>query len=542
MSSGGVESLGNAPIAAEPRDASSAPSGGKLPPAQATEGAVSRALDAALSATRPGAGRESDFLTTFLQEKSDARALALWLGTARRPTTSRRPAPASMASLLGRDLARLDALISEQVNAILHQPRFQQLEATWRGLWYLTGQAQEGNERANEDAAESNVQIRILNVSHRELYKDLDGAVEFDQSQIFRKIYEDEFGMAGGEPFGVLIGDYQLTNHVEDIELLTKMSQVAAASFAPFITSASPRLLGLESFSTLEQPINLNSTFNHLEYLKWRAFRDTEESRFVGLVLPRVLMRQPYENDGSRVDGFRFREEVEGEDRSKYLWGSAAYAFGSVLIRAFAASGWFAEIRGLERGAVGGGLVTGLEVHSFGTDRRGVAPKASTEVAISDYQEKDLGQLGFIPLCHCHDTDLSVFYTNLSAQKPKTYDDPSATLNARISAMLQYMMCASRFAHYLKVLARNKVGNANSDRELEVFLNRWITEYVAADERAPPSTKARFPLREAQVQVREKADAPGTFNMTMHLLPHFQLDELTATLRLMTRLTPPGRT
>jgi type VI secretion system ImpC/EvpB family protein len=483
------------------------------------------------------AGRES-FLDQLLSSRSPAATLRVWLRERARLPKS--PTRRDVADALGRDIARLDALLNRQTNAILHHPAFQQLEASWRGLWYLTGQALEACEAAEQLGQPARMLVRILNVSKRELARDLERAVEFDQSQAWKKIYEEEFGTAGGEPFGVLIGDYEFANRVEDIELLTGMSQIAAAAFAPFVSSASPALLGLDEFATLEQPVDLTSTFQHLDYLKWRAFREREESRFVGLTLPRVLMRLPYEDDGLRRDGFRFREEVAGPDRRKYLWGSSAYAFGGVLARAYASSGWFAEIRGVERGVIGGGLVLGLDSHSFGTDRKGVAPKSSTEIAIREEQEKEISSLGLIPLCHSPDNELSVFFTNASTQKPKIYDDATATANARISAMMQYIMCASRFAHYLKISARNKVGGMVGERELEDYLNDWITQYVAPDEKAPPSTKARFPLRQAQIEVREIASKPGNFRLVMHLLPHFQLDELTASLRLVSTLSPPA--
>ena len=249
--------------------------------------------------------------------------------------------------------------------------------------------------------------------------------------------------MPGGEPFGAIVADYEFTNHPQDVELLGKMAEVAAGSFCPFISAAGPKLLQLDSFATLEQPLNLSATFDQVPYVRWRSFRDRDDTRFLGLTLPRVLMRLPFEDDGSRADGFRFREDVEGPDFSKYLWGNAAFAFASVLLRAFGGSRWFADIRGMERDIEAGGVVTDLPVHSFATDRRGVATKASLEVRVSESQEQELARLGLIPLCHAWDTDYCVFYSNASLNKPKQYDEPSASANARISAMLQYVMCAS---------------------------------------------------------------------------------------------------
>lgn len=493
-------------------------------------------LDAVLAATstlesRPG------FLAQWLAESSPNKALQLWVKerfSSGEPLTRQ-----SVVRRLSQDLAALDQILTRQVNAILHHPRFQQLEASWRGLWYLTGEAKENLDRAEFDEKPPKIEIRLLNFSKQNLSKDLLNAVEFDQSQCFKKIYEEGLGIAGGHPFGAVIGDYQFTSHVEDIDLLEKISQVAAAAFCPFIASASPQLLGLESFCTLERPLRLEESFGQLDYLKWNAFRAQNDSRFIGLALPRVLMREPYLNDGSRADGFCFHEEVSAPDRSAYLWGSASYAFGAVLLRAFASCRWFADIRGFQRGIEGGGLVTGLPSHSFATDRTGVAVKSSTEVSISEFHEKELSTLGFIPLCHCKDTDYSVFYTNSSVQKPTVYSESDATANSKISAMLQYVMCVSRFAHYLKCVARDKIGGHATEQELQRYLKGWIANYVA-DVNCPPKLKSKYPLREAQIEVRETPAKPGSYNVTMRLLPHYQLDGLTMGLRLVTKMGLPS--
>jgi len=474
-------------------------------------------------------------LEVFLDEPDWTRAVELWLGA---QGLSTRGLPRErIERLLSRDVARLDVIIGRQVNAILHNPRFQQLEASWRGLHFLTSQAQAAREQIESEGGKVEVRIELLNVSKSELFRDFERAAEFDRSQIWRKVYEDEFGTPGGEPFGAIVADYEFTNHPQDVELIGKMAEVAAGSFCPFIAAAAPKLLQLDSFATLEQPLNLSASFEQLSFLRWRSLRDRDDARFIGLTLPRVLMRLPYEDDGSRADGFRFREEVEAPDYRNYLWGSSAYAFASVLIRAFGGSRWFADIRGMERDVEAGGVVTDLPVHSFATDRRGVATKASLEVRVNESQEQELARLGLIPLCHAWDTDYCVFYSNASLNKPKQYDEPAATANARISAMLQYVMCASRFAHYLKVLARNKLGTFASGEELQSYLNRWLSNYVSADEKASPATKARYPLLDGRVEVRDTPGSPGSYRMIMHLLPHFQLDRLSASLRLVTRLT-----
>jgi len=490
-------------------------------------------LDTILQENRekPPATGGGDLLEAFLLEPSPWRAIQDWMGPARLARLGSRE---SVLRALSRDIASLDALISGQVNAILHHPRFQKLEASWRGLRYLVEEAGD----------EEDIKIRMLSATWKELARDAERAVEFDQSQLFRKIYSDEFGMPGGEPFGVLIGDYQVRHTqsrdhaIDDLEVLNSISQVAAAAFAPFVAGIDPALLGLENFSQLERHINLQRIFEQPEYIRWRSFRDSEDSRFIGLTLPRVLMRTPHLDDGSREECFRFREDVEGPDREKYLWGNAAYAYGGVLIRAFASCGWLAEIRGVTRNEDGGGLVTGLPVHSFSTDRTGVAPKSSTDLIISEHLEKELGDLGFIPLCHLQDTELCAFFGSQSVQKPKSYSELTATMNARISAMLQYMLCVSRFAHYMKVRTQYKIGSFMEAQELEDELNRWINDYVAPDADASPAVKAKFPLREAQIQVRERPDKPGNYQCVMHLLPHYQLDAVTATVTLRTEMGP----
>jgi type VI secretion system protein ImpD len=406
------------------------------------------------------------------------------------------------------------------------------MEASWRGLHFLVHQVPEGE----------NVKIRVLNLSWKELTRDLERALEFDQSQLFRKVYNEEFGTPGGEPFGVLLGDYEIRHRpapdhaFDDVSTLTSISNVAAAAFAPFIAAAHPALLDLTSFAELEQPLNLPRTFEQAEYLKWKAFRDTEDARFVGLTAPRVLMRPPYADDGSREDGFRFHEQLEGVGRAQHLWGTAVYAFGSVLIRSFTQSGWLANIRGVERGVEGGGLVAGLCTPSFATDKPGVATKCATDVIITDAQEKELAELGFMPLCHCQDTEYAAFYGNQSVQSPKPYDELPATINARLSAMLQYILCVSRFAHYLKVMTRDKVGSFFGPAECEDYLRRWLLNYTTGNDNASAEMKARYPLREAKVQVRERPDKPGTYTCVIHLRPHFQLDQMVTAVRLVTEL------
>jgi type VI secretion system protein ImpC len=430
-------------------------------------------------------------------------------------------------AMINARIAQIDHLISLQLNEILHHPSFQQLEATWRGLKYLL------------DHTETSpmLKIRVLNCSKRELLRDLQRAPEFDQSAIFKKVYEEEFGVFGGEPFGALIGDYYFGKHPEDIELLEKMSQVAAAAHAPFIAAAAPDLLGLDSFTNLGAPRDLAKIFESTEYAKWKSFRNSEDSRYVALCLPRVLMRLPYGRDTQPVEAFSYEEGVDGSDHSKYLWGNAAYALGARLTEAFATYGWCAAIRGVE----GGGLVEGLPVHTFRTDEGDVALKCPTEIAISDRREKELADLGFVPLVHCKGTDYAAFFSVQSCNKPKVYDKESATANARLSAQLPYILAVSRFAHYLKAIMRDKIGSFMSRADCERFLNQWIMNYVTEDDQASPATKAQYPLREARVEVMEVPGKPGAYRAIAYLRPHFQLDELTVSLRLVAELPQSAR-
>jgi type VI secretion system protein ImpC len=425
-------------------------------------------------------------------------------------------------AMINARIAQIDKLISQQVGEIIHQAEFQKLEASWRGLRYLLDNSETG----------VMLKIRVLNVSKQELLKDLKKAAEFDQSAIFKKVYNEEYGVFGGEPFAALIGDYEIGKHPDDIDLLEKMSQVAAAAHAPFLTAASPNLLNLNSFSNLGDPRDLAKVVNTVEFAKWKSFRESEDSRYVGLALPRILMRLPYGKDTTPVEGFDFEEGVDGSNHSSYLWGNAAYALGARLTNAFAQYGWCTAIRGVE----GGGLVEGLPTHTFRTGEGDLQMKCPTEVAIPDSREKELADLGLIPLVHCKGHDYAAFFSVQSGQKPKVYDDNEATASARLSAQLPYLMAVSRFAHYLKSIMRDKIGSAMSRAECEVFLNRWIQNYVVNSDFASQETKAKYPLRDARVDVLEVPGKPGVYRAVAFLRPHFQLDEFAVALRLVAEL------
>jgi len=430
-------------------------------------------------------------------------------------------------AMINARIAQIDHLISLQLNEILHHPSFQKLEGSWRGLKYLLDNTE----------TSTMLKIRVLNVSKKELLKDLQRAAEFDQSATFKKIYEDEYGVFGGEPFGALIGDYEFSKHPEDIELLDRMSHVAAGAHAPFLTAAGPELMNLDSYTNLGTPRDIAKIFDSTEFAKWKSFRESEDSRYVGLALPHILMRLPYGRDTKPVDGFNYEEAVDGTDHSKYLWGNAAYALGTRLTNAFALYGWCAAIRGVE----GGGLVEGLPAHTFRTDEGDVALKCPTEIAITDRREKELADNGFIPLVHCKGTDYAAFFSVQSAQKPKVYNTDAANANARLSTQRPYILAVSRFAHYLKAMMRDKIGSFMSRSQAERFLNDWIQTYTIGDDDAPATIKARNPLREARVEVVEVPGKPGAYRAVAFLRPHYQLDELSVSLRLVAELPPPVR-
>ncbi|MDP3001277.1 MAG: type VI secretion system contractile sheath large subunit [Bryobacterales bacterium] len=430
-------------------------------------------------------------------------------------------------AMINARIAQIDHLVSLQVNEVMHHASFQKLEASWRGLHYLLAQSETSDQ----------LKIKVLNVSKRDLLRDLQRAVEFDQSAMFKKIYEEEFGIFGGHPFGALIGDYQFGKGPEDIELLERISMTAAAAHAPFISGTAPDMFNLESFTQLDQPRDLGKVFDTTEYARWKGFRSSEDSRYIALTCPRILLRVPYGKGGATVDAFNYEEGVDGTDHSKYLWGNAAWALGARLTNAFALYGWCAAIRGVE----GGGLVEALPVHNFYTDEGDVAMKCPTEVPITDRREKELADLGFAPLVHSKGTDYAAFFSVQSCQKPKLYDSEAANANARLSTQLPYILAVARFAHYLKAMMRDKIGSFMSRTDCERWLNQWIQQYVTPDDTASPAVKAQHPLREARIEVFEVAGKPGVYRAVAFMRPHFQLDELSVSLRLVAELPKSAR-
>ncbi len=425
-------------------------------------------------------------------------------------------------SMLNARIAQIDHLLSIQLNEIMHHPEFQKLEATWRGLKYLI----------NQSELSTMLKIKVLNVNKKDLLRDLQRAPEFDQSALFKKVYEEEFGVFGGAPFGALLGDFEFARSGQDIELLEKISQVAAAAHAPFLTAADAQMFNLENYTQLDAPRDLAKIFETTEYAKWKAFRESEDSRYVALTVPRMLVREPYSKTTVPLEAFDYNEHVDGTEHDKYLWGNAAWALGARVTNAFSKYGWCATIRGVESG----GLVEGLPVHNFRTDSGDVAMKCPTETPITDRREKELADLGFAPLVHCKGTPKAAFFSVQSAQKPKIYDADAATANARISAQLPYIFAVSRFAHYLKAMMRDKIGGYTSRTEVESFLNRWVMNYVVGNDDASQEVKAKRPLKEARIDVMEIPGKPGAYRAVAFLRPHFQLDELNVSMRLVAEL------
>lgn len=435
---------------------------------------------------------------------------------------------------LDRLVLALDEAISRQLDEILHHTRLQRLEASWRGLRYLI------DTEAGYDETLS-VKIKLLNVSWNELARDVGRALEFDQSHLFARIYSDEFDTPGGEPFGVLLGDYEIshrhfaTGGIHSLDVLREIGRIATAALCPFIAAAGSELFGVDSFAELPQTVPLHQVFSQQEYLRWRLLRADEVTRFVGLALPRILMRSPYRDDGTRRDPIVYAENATLRPEH-YLWGNACYAFGSVLIRAFANTGWFADIRGGRHPFGEGGLVRDLLHPNFDCDPSPAAIRTATELQIDDFGERDFSDLGFIPLCSYPGGDRSVFFSNSSLHNPAEHRSERADANERLSAMIQYMLCVSRFGHYVKVIGRDKVGSFVGPEECQRVLQNWLNQYTTSGDSSSAELRARYPLAASRVEVTELAGRPGTFSCTIWLQPHFQLDHLVSSIRLVTEL------
>lgn len=422
-------------------------------------------------------------------------------------------------------IAAIDQKLTEQVNKILHHEDFQKLESAWRGLHYMV----------NNTETDENLKIRVMDVSKKELHKTLKkfkGAA-WDQSPLFKKIYEQEYGQFGGEPFGAIVGDYHFDQSPPDVELLGEMAKIAASAHAPFITGASPNLMQMESWQELANPRDLTKIFSTPEYAGWRSLRESDDSKYIGLCMPRFLARTPYGAKTNPVEDFDFEEDVAGADHSKYAWANAAYAMATNINRSYKLYGWGSRIRGIESG----GAVENLPLHTFPSDDGGVDQKCPTEIAISDRREAELSKAGLLSLIHRKNSDFAAFIGSQSLNKPTEYDDPDATANANLAARLPYLFACNRFAHYLKCIVRDKVGSFKERDEMQRWLNKWITNYVDGDPvNSSEETKARKPLAAAEVVVEEVEGNPGYYTSKFFLRPHYQLEGLTVSLRLVSKL------
>jgi len=429
--------------------------------------------------------------------------------------------------LIDQAVVQIDRILSQQLSLIMHAPNFKDLEATWRGLFYLVSHTETG----------TLLKLRVLNTTRKELFDDMNKAVEFDQSAIFKMIYEAEYGTYGGFPYSLLVGAYEFGSDPESIACLHKVSEVAAAAHAPFIAAASPAMFNLNGFNRLGKPRDLAKIFEGADLVGWNEFRAKEDSRYVSLVLPHILLRLPYGENGLTTDGMNFQEAVsDNPDQtpslSHFLWGNAAFVLAERITNAFALYSWTAAIRGVE----GGGLVTDLPLYAFETSSGSKELFCPTEVSITDRREKELNDLGFITLCHCKGAGKAAFFGGQTTNRPKKFITDEANANARVSAMLPYMLAASRFAHYIKVIMREKVGSFMTRGNVEAYLNTWITQYVLLDDNASQEVKATYPLRAALVQVTDVPGEPGAYKAVVFLQPHFQLEELTTSIRLVAKL------
>jgi type VI secretion system protein ImpC len=421
-------------------------------------------------------------------------------------------------------IAELDRKLSEQISLIIHHEDFKALEGSWRGLNYLVSNTE----------TDEKLKIRVMNVSKKDAGRVLRKfkGTAWDQSPLFKKIYEEEYGTPGGAPYGCIIGDYQFDHSPPDVEMLGSLAQICAASHTPFLAAAAPTLMNMDTWQELMDPRDLTKIFQTPEYAAWRSLRASEDSRYIGLTMPRTLSRLPYGSKTNPVDEFDFEEDTEGADHSKYIWSNAAYAMGANINRSFKLYGWCARIRGAESG----GMVEQLPVHTFPTDDGGVDMKCPTEIAITDRREAELAKTGLMPLSHWKNTDFAVFVGAQSLQKPQEYDDPDATANANLSARLPYLFATCRFAHFLKCIVRDKIGSFKEREDMERWLNQWIMNYVTADAKAGEEIKAQYPLADASVTVEEVPGNPGYYTSKFYLRPHFQLEGLTVSLRLVTKL------
>ena len=483
----------------------------------------------AAATTETSLGGMSDFESMLQQEfkpRSDERKTAV--ESAVRTLASQALASTNLISgdavqAIEAIIAQIDKKLTEQVNHIIHHEDFKALEGSWRGLKHLV---------FNTETDET-LKIRVMNISKKDLsktIKNFPGAL-WDQSPLFKKLYEEEFGTPNGEPYGCMIGDYQFDHTPPDVAILSGMSKIAAAGHCPFFAAAAPTVMNMDSWQELSNPRDITKIFGSPEYAPWQSLRASDDARYLGLTMPRYLARLPYGSKTDPVEAFSFEEETEGGSHNQYVWSNSAYAMGVNVARAFKLYGWCAKIRGPESG----GMVEGLPCHTFPTDDGGVDMKCPTEIAITDRREAELAKNGFIPLSHWKNTDYAVFMGAQSLQKPAEYEDADATANANMSARMPYLFATCRFAHYLKTMVRDKIGSFKERSDMEKWLNNWINQYTV-DASASEETKAKYPLAEAQVKIQEVPGNPGYYTSQFWLRPHYQLEGLTVSLRMVSKL------
>jgi type VI secretion system protein ImpC len=490
-----------------------------LPPETAAQGAAAAPATAEVNEFEALLNKE--FRARDTQKQTAVQAAIRTL--AQQALASTQLVSADAIKTISAMIAEIDRKLSEQINLIMHHEDFKALEGTWRGLHHLV----------NNTETDEMLKIRVLNISKLDLKKTLKKfeGTAWDQSPIHKKLYEEEFGSPGGQPYGCIVGDYFFDHSPEDVKMLGSMAQIAAAAHAPFIAGAGPSVFQMDSWQDLSKPRDLTKIFQTAEYASWRSLRESDDARYIGLAMPRFLARLPYGAKTVPLEEFDFEEDTEGADHNKYTWSNAAYAMASNITRAFKLWGWCARIRGAESG----GMIEGLPVHTFPTDDGGVDMKCPTEIAITDRREAELAKNGFMPLSHYKNTDYAVFMGAQSLQKPTVYDDPDATANANLAARLPYLFACCRFAHYLKCMVRDKIGSFKEREDMQKWLNKWISQYTC-DSKSAEEVKAKKPLAAAEVVVQEVEGNPGYYTSKFFLRPHYQLEGLTVSLRLVSKL------
>ncbi|MGI9949257.1 type VI secretion system contractile sheath large subunit [Vibrio hyugaensis] len=472
---------------------------------------------------------DSHWVTNFVESMDSIYSAKIWLEGTQSSSME------SFRHSLMSTIDEIDDLLERQLNEIIHHDTFQKLERSWIGLRYLCNQV---DGQPSED-----VKVKLLSTTWDEVSKDALKAIEFDQSALFKLLYQNEYGTPGGEPFGLVIGDYELrhdpfTNHFDrDLSVLSKISQSAAAAFSPFILSATPGVFGVNRFSELSAISDISTQFEQTEYEKWRRLRESEDAKFIGITAPNVLFRLPYERDGSRAESFQFEEQID-DSQTQLLWGSAAYSFGAIAIRTYQEHGWFTHMRGIKQGDYTQGLIlapTRVRTQFNGKNSRDRSP---LNLKLSEAREQMLADNGFMSLTPVPETDMVGMTSNVSLYQPKLYTEEHITVNAKLSSMLQYTLCVSRIAHYIKVMGRDKIGSYQDSFAIQRDFQHWLHQYTTASDEASDELRAKYPLNEASISVKEKRDAPGNYYSVIYLRPHFQLDQMVSAIKLITELSP----